>query len=145
MSPWLEGNLAEPEEAIKIRIWERDDIADILAALNIKIPDWVIGAAIWYAFTKLVLDSLSPNKPGTEINLAILAASYDLPIIGKADLGEFPPGIKVAAFIDVIIEAIKVSGTLKPPTPLDVAMPFYNLLARFGILPELTIRPGQYG
>ena len=133
-----------PEEAIKVKLSERDDIADLLSALNIKIPDWVIGAAIWYAFTKLVLDGLSPKKPGTEINLAILATSFDLPVIGKVDLGEFPPGIKVAAFIDVIIGAIEVTEK-GPPTLLDVATPFYNLLARFGIVPELPIQPGQYG
>ena len=130
--------MAETEEALKLKIWERDDIADILSALNIKVPDWAIGAIIWYVLSKVVLDSLSPKKPGTEINLAIIATSYDLPIIGKLDLGEFPPGIKVAAFIDVVLSAIEVVERT-PITTESIASAGYKFLVRFGLIPPAPV------
>jgi len=132
MLPWLGGNLAAPEEALKLKIWERDDIADILAALNIKVPDWAIGAIIWYVFSKVVLDNLSPKKPGTEINLAIIASKLDLPGLPAVDvLGEFPPGIKIAAFIDVMLSAIEL---VEPITKESIARAGYKFLLRFGLI-----------
>jgi len=133
MSPWLGGNLAEPEEALKLKIWERDDIADILAALNIKVPDWAIGAIIWYVFSKVVLDSLSAKKPGTEINLAIIASKFDLPGLPAVDIGDFPPGIKVAAFIDVVLSAIELVERT-PITTETIASATYKFLVRFGLI-----------
>ena len=89
-----------PEE---VKITERDDIADLLGL----IPTWMISAVVWYAFTKLVLDRLSPSKPGTEINLAIIGSGI-LPdwIVGEVD--ELPPGVKLAALIDVSLAALGV-------------------------------------
>ena len=89
-----------PEE---VKITERDDIADLLRL----IPTWMISAVVWYAFTKLVLDRLSPSKPGTEINLAIIGSGI-LPdwIVGEVD--ELPPGVKLAALIDVSLAALGV-------------------------------------
>ncbi len=89
-----------PEE---VKITERDDIADLLRL----IPTWMVSAVVWYAFTKLVLDRLSPSKPGTEINLAIIGSGI-LPdwIVGEVD--ELPPGVKLAALIDVSLAALGV-------------------------------------
>jgi len=130
--------LVEPEEALKLKIWERDDIADILAALNIKVPDWAIGAIIWYVFSKVVLDSLSAKKPGTEINLAIIASKFDLPGLPAVDIGDFPPGIKVAAFIDVVLSAIGVIEGV-PVTKGAIAKVAYDFLKRFDLLPPAPV------
>ena len=90
-------------EEVKFKVTERDDIADLLGL----IPTWMISAVVWYAFTKLVLDRLSPSKPGTEINLAIIGSGI-LPdwIVGEVD--ELPPGVKLAALIDVSLAALGV-------------------------------------
>jgi len=95
-----------PEE-VKVKITERDDIADLLGL----IPTWMISAVVWYAFTKLVLDRLSPKKPGTEINLAIIGSGI-LPdwIVGEVD--DLPPGVKLAALIDVSLAALDVKDDI---------------------------------
>jgi len=95
------------EEAIPIKIWERDDFADFLKV----IPTWIYSAVIWYVFTKLVLDKLSPKKPGTEINLAIIGSGL-LPdwIVGEVD--DLPPGVKLAALIDVSLAALDITKDL---------------------------------
>ena len=71
------------------------------------VPVWMWSAVVWYLFTKLVLDRLSPNKPGTEINLAIIGSGI-LPdwIVGEVD--DLPPGVKLAAMIDVSLAALDV-------------------------------------
>jgi len=94
-------------EAVKLKVIERDDIADLLAL----IPTWIISAVVWYAFTKLVLDRLSPKKPGTEINLAIIGSGI-LPdwIVGEVD--DLPPGVKLAALIDVSLAALDVKDDI---------------------------------
>jgi len=96
-----------PKEAVKLKITERDDIADLLGL----IPTWMISAVIWYAFTKLVLDRLSPKKPGTEINLAIIGSGI-LPdwIVGEVD--DLPPGVKLAALIDVSLAALDIKDDI---------------------------------
>ena len=91
-----------PEE-VKVKITERDDIADLLGL----IPSWMISAVVWYAFTKLVLDRLSPKKPGTEINLAIIAGDF-LPDWISDSPADLPPGVKLAALIDVTLAALDV-------------------------------------
>ena len=97
-----------PEEIkIKQSITERDDIADILGL----IPTWMISAVVWYAFTKLVLDRLSPKKPGTEINLAIIAGDF-LPDWISDSPSDLPPGVKLAALIDVSLAALDVKTDL---------------------------------
>jgi len=94
-------------EAVKLKVTERDDIADLLGL----IPTWMISAVVWYAFTKLVLDRLSPKKPGTEINLAIIGSGI-LPdwIVGEVD--DLPPGVKLAALIDVSLAAMDVKDDI---------------------------------
>lgn len=101
-------------EAVKIS--ERDDIADLLGL----IPTWIISAVVWFAFTKLVLDRLSPSKPGTEINLAIIGSGI-LPdwIVGEVD--DLPPGVKLAALIDVSLAALDIG--LPDPKELLLGQP----------------------
>jgi len=106
-----------PEEIkVKQSIIERDDLADLLGL----IPTWVISAVVWFAFTKLVLDRLSPKKPGTEINLAIIGSGI-LPdwIVGEVD--DLPPGVKLAALIDVSLAALEIG--LPDPKELFVGQP----------------------
>jgi len=83
-------------ETVKVGITERDDIADLLGL----IPEWTTGAIIWYVFSKTVLDSLSEKKPGTEINAAIIASD----VAGVT----FPPGVALAAQIDVSLTFLEV-------------------------------------
>jgi len=83
----------------------------LLEALKI-VPSWVWGAAIWYLFTKLVLDRLSKNKPGTEINLAIIGSGL-LPSWIVGEVQDLPPGVKLAALIDVSLAALDVAPKLE--------------------------------
>jgi len=85
-----------PEEAVKLKITERDDIADLLGL----IPTWMISAVVWYAFSKIILDRFTDKKPGTEINAAIIASD----VAGVT----FPPGVALAAQIDVTLTALDV-------------------------------------
>jgi len=94
-------------EAVKLKVTERDDIADLLGL----IPTWMISAVVWYAFTKLVLDRLSPKKPGTEINLAIIAGDF-LPDWISDSPADLPPGVKLAALIDVTLAALDVKDDI---------------------------------
>jgi len=105
-----------PEEAVKLKITERDDIADLLGL----IPTWIISAVVWFAFTKLVLDQLSPKKPGTEINLAIMAGDF-LPDWIADSPADLPPGVKLAALLDVTLEALNIR--LPDPKELFVGQP----------------------
>jgi hypothetical protein len=98
-------NLAEE---VKLKITERDDIADLLGL----IPTWIISAVVWYAFTKIILDRFTDKKPGTEINLAIIASD----VAGVT----FPPGVALAAQLDVSLTALGIGVELaelfkKPP------------------------------
>jgi len=85
-----------PEDVKEIKLTERDDIADLLGL----IPTWMISTIIWYAFTKLILDRFTDSKPGTEINAAIIASD----ILGVT----FPPGVALAAQIDVTLTALGI-------------------------------------
>ena len=84
-----------PEE-VKIKLTERDDIADLLGL----IPTWMFSALVWYIFSKVILDRLTDKKPGTEINAAIIASD----VAGVT----FPPGVALAAQIDVTLTALDV-------------------------------------
>jgi len=72
--------LAEP---IKIKIAERDDIADLLAL----IPPWFVGAVFWVAISELVLKRLYPDD-----FIKLQAA-----IVGAAVVGNMPPGVAMVA------------------------------------------------
>jgi len=103
----------EKQKPLYVQLSERDDFSDLLRL----IPSWVWGAVIWYAFTKIVLDRLSPKKPGTEINLAIIAGDF-LPDWLTDSPADLPPGVKLAAFVDVSLGAMDVWAEfwkLKPP------------------------------
>jgi len=84
----------EKEKPLYVRIAERDDLADFLGL----IPQWIWSALAWFLFTKLVLDKLTDKKPGTEINAAIIASD----VAGVT----FPPGVALAAQIDVTLAAL---------------------------------------
>jgi len=89
-----------PDE-VKIKLSERDDIADLLGL----IPSWVFGALIWYTFSKVILDRLSKKKPGTEINAAIIASD----VAGVT----FPPGVALAAQLDVTLTALGIVADIR--------------------------------
>jgi len=109
-----------PEEAVKLKITERDDIADLLGL----IPTWMISSVVWYTFTKIILDRFTDKKPGTEINAAIIASD----ILGVT----FPPGVALAAQIDVTLTAMGlIFPTLEIPlgtpiTPSGVGASLWN-------------------
>ena len=84
----------EKEKPLYVQLAERDDLFDFLGL----IPKWVWGAIIWFLFTKFALDKLTDKKPGSEINAAILASD----VVGVT----FPPGVALAAQVDVTLAAI---------------------------------------
>ena len=87
--------MAEPEEAIKIRIWERDDTADLLAL----IPPWFIGAVFWVAISELVLKRLYPDDFHT-LQKAIVAADV---------VGDMPPGVAMVAVMYNTLYLVEVA------------------------------------
>ena len=72
-----------PEEAVKLKITERDDIADLLAL----IPPWFVGAVFWVAISELVLKRLYPDD-FIKLQTAILGADI---------VGDMPPGVAMVA------------------------------------------------
>jgi len=89
------------EKPLYIQLAERDDFSDMLRL----IPSWIWGAIIWYAFSKLVIDSLSKGKPGTDLNVALLALDI---------VSTLPPGVALAAKIDVFLTALPVIEAIDP-------------------------------
>jgi len=89
------------EKPLYVQLAERDDFSDMLRL----IPDWIWGAIIWYAFSKLVIDSLSKGKPGTDLNVALLALDI---------VSNLPPGVALAAKIDVFLTALPVIEAIDP-------------------------------
>ena len=84
----------EKEKPLHVRIAERDDFFDFLGL----IPQWIWSALAWFLFTKFVLDKLTDKKPGSEINAAIIASD----VAGVT----FPPGVALAAQVDVTLAAM---------------------------------------
>jgi len=89
------------EKPLYIQLAERDDFSDMLRL----IPSWIWGAIIWYAFSKLVIDSLSKGKPGTDLNIALLALDI---------VSTLPPGVALAAKVDVFLTALPVIEAIDP-------------------------------
>ena len=89
------------EKPLYIQLAERDDFSDMLRL----IPSWIWGAIIWYAFSKLVIDSLSKGKPGTDLNVALLALDI---------VSTLPPGVALAAKVDVFLTALPVLEAIDP-------------------------------
>ena len=98
----------EKEKPLYVQLAERDDLFDFLGLL----PSWIWGATIWYAFTKIILDNLSAKKPGTEINLAIIGSGL-LPDWIVGEVGDLPPGVKLAALVDVSLGALDLAADLR--------------------------------
>ena len=82
-----------PEE-IKLKISERDDIADLLAL----IPPWFVGAVFWVAITELVLKRLYPND----------FIKLQTAIIGADVVGDMPPGVAMVAVMYDTLYAIEI-------------------------------------
>jgi len=94
------------EKPLYVQLSERDDFSDLLRL----VPGWVWGAVIWYAFSKLIIDSLSEGKPGTELNLALLAVDI---------VSALPPGVALAAKVDVFLTALPVIEAIDPGNFID--------------------------
>jgi len=82
-------------EAVKLKISERDDIADLLAL----IPPWFVGAVFWVAISELVLKRLYPDD-FIKLQTAILGADY---------VGDMPPGVAMVAVMYNTLYAIDVA------------------------------------
>ena len=83
-----------PEE-VKLKISERDDIADLLAL----IPPWFIGAVFWVGISELVLKRLYPND-FIKLQTAILGADI---------VGEMPPGVAIVAAMYDTLYAVDIA------------------------------------
>jgi len=82
-------------EALKIKIAERDDIADLLAL----IPSWFIGAVFWVGISELVLKRLYPDD-FIKLQAAIIAADV---------VGDMPPGVAMVAIMYNTLYAVDVA------------------------------------
>ena len=85
-------------EAVKLKISERDDIADLLAL----IPPWFVGALFWVAISELVLKRLYPDD-FIKLQAAILGADY---------VGDMPPGVAMVAVMYNTLYLVEVKEEL---------------------------------
>lgn len=85
-------------EPLKIKIAERDDIADLLAL----IPPWFVGAVFWVAISELVLKRLYPDD-FIKLQAAILGADY---------VGDMPPGVAMVAVMYETLYLVEVKEEL---------------------------------
>jgi len=85
-------------EALKLKISERDDIADLLAL----IPPWFVGAVFWVAISELVLKRLYPND-FIKLQAAIIAADV---------VGDMPPGVAMVAVMYNTLYLVEVKEEL---------------------------------
>jgi len=86
-------------EAIKIKIAERDDIADLLAL----IPPWFIGAVFWVGISELVLKRLYPND----------FIKLQTAILGGDIVGDMPPGVAMVAIMYETLYLVDVAEGFK--------------------------------
>jgi len=86
-------------EAVKLKISERDDIADLLAL----IPPWFVGAVFWVAISELVLKRLYPDD-FIKLQTAILGADV---------VGDMPPGVAMVAVMYDTLYAIEIVAGFK--------------------------------
>ena len=84
--------MADP---IKIKLSERDDLADLLTL----IPPWFVGAVFWVAISELVLKRLYPND-FIKLQAAILGADI---------VGDMPPGVAMVAIMYNTLYAVDVA------------------------------------
>ena len=85
-------------EPLKIKIAERDDIADLLAL----IPSWFVGAVFWVAISELVLKRLYPDD-FIKLQAAIIAADV---------VGDMPPGVAMVAVMYNTLYLVEVKEEL---------------------------------
>jgi len=111
----------DKEKPLYVQVAERDDFSDLLRL----IPDWVWGAVIWYAFGKLIIDPMSKGKPGTDLNVVLLAADI---------VTNLPPGVALAAQVDVFLTALKIKDDIVTRT----AGVILKTLQDFGAVPTGT-------
>ena len=91
-----------PEE-VKIKLTERDDIADLLGL----VPQWVYGALFWVAISELLLKRLYPDDFHA-LQTAILGADY---------ITNMPPGV---AMVAVIYETLHLKEITEDVTELNL-------------------------
>jgi len=109
-------------EAIKIKIAERDDIADLLAL----IPPWFVGALFWVAISELVLKRLYPND-FIKLQTAILGADI---------VGDMPPGVAMVAIMYDTLYAVDITekaGKALVDELVNIANKLFIAISRFGI------------
>jgi len=82
-------------EAVKLKITERDDIADLLAL----VPPWFVGAVFWVGISELVLKRLYPDDFIT-LQAAIVAADV---------VGDMPPGVAMVAIMYNTLYAVDIA------------------------------------
>jgi len=116
----------EKEKPLHVRVAERDDFTDFLAL----IPTWVFGAVIWYAFSKVIIDPMSKGSPGTKLNVALLGADI---------VTNLPPGVALAAQIDVFLTALEIKEDIVTRTAGFIL----KTLQDFGAVPKETTKPGD--
>jgi len=87
-----------PDEPLKINILERDDLADIVAALNLKVPDWAIGALVWLLVSELYLKRVYPTK----------FQDLQTGLIGADLVTELPDGVAIVAYLYKTLHLIEV-------------------------------------
>ena len=85
-------------EAVKLKISERDDIADLLAL----VPPWFVGAVFWVGISELVLKRLYPDD-FIKLQAAIIAADV---------VGDMPPGVAMVAVMYNTLYLVEVKEEL---------------------------------
>lgn len=119
------------DKPLYVQVAERDDFSDLLRL----IPDWVWGAVIWYAFSKIIIDPMvKPSallgKPGTQLNAVLLAADI---------VTNLPPGVALAAQVDVFLTALEIKEDFTTRTTSFIL----KTLQDFGAVPKETTKPGD--
>jgi len=102
-------------EAVRIKLSERDDLADMLAL----IPPWFVGALFWVAISELVLKRAYPND-FIKLQTAILGADI---------VGDMPPGVALVAIMYDTLYAIEIVEGLK----IDFVKGFVGFLEFIGL------------
>jgi len=107
-------------EALKLKISERDDIADLLAL----IPPWFVGAVFWVAISELVLKRLYPDD-----FIKLQAA-----IIGADIVGDMPPGVAMVAIMYNTLYAVEVGEDITEAIAEELTKLVGKFLGIFGKL-----------
>ena len=114
------------EKPLYVQLAERDDLSDLLGL----VPEWVWGAVIWHSFSKLIIDPMSKGKPGTELNAVLLGADI---------VTNLPPGVALAAQIDVFLTALEIKEDFVTRTTSFIL----KTLQDVGAVPKESTKPGD--